>query len=348
MSQTITNDQSAPAATADTVPRTDNNRWGAPRCGYRINAFMLWLATRVLWLGYGLVWLAALWFFLIHARARNASIHYLDLLHSTTTSNRRRNALTRGWQTYRHMVSFGILLLDRALMLARPTHGFAIDCEGLEHLRAAVDSADNRGVLLLSAHFGMAEIAAPYMRRMGMNRPANIVMYQNAADGTEQFHSRHRHMLQHVNVISTTDPLAAGIKIIAALKKGEVVAMRADRTLAGKTVEATLLGERILLPAGPFLAAALSGARVLHIYTCRLAYRRYRCLILPGKTYDDDTLPRDQRIVQAAQDFATLLESTLRRFPWPWSNFYDLWQVQAAGASNHPSSETSASSKTSV
>jgi predicted LPLAT superfamily acyltransferase len=178
----------------------------------------------------------------------------------------------------------------------------------------------------------MAEIAAPYLRRMGIERPTHLVMYQDAADGTERFHARHRRMLSHLSIISTTDPLAAGIKIIAALKKGEVVAMRADRTLAGKGVEVTLLGERVYLPAGPFVAAALSEARVVYIYTCRVGYRHYRCLIAPGGNFGGSDAPRDERAAQAAQDFATHLETILRQYPYQWSNFYDLWTTQRVNA----------------
>jgi len=337
MSQTIEDQARAESRTgggeevrpAGESTRKEQGRWGAPRCGYRVNATMLWVGTRVLWVGYGLVWVAAVWFYLAVGRARRASVRYLDLMYRARGGVGRRGFLLRGWETYRHMVAFGVLLLDRALMLARPGHGFHIDCEGLEHLRAATDAADGRGVLVLSAHFGMAEIAAPYMRRMGMTRPANIVMYQDVRDGTEQFHARHRHMLEHVTVISTTDPLAAGVKIIAALKKGEVVAMRADRTLVGKAVEVELLGERVNVPAGPFVAAALSGARVVHIYTCRLGYRRYRCMMFPGGIYGEEAGgSRDERVGRAAQEFARVLEGILRRFPHQWSNFYDLWAVQ--------------------
>ncbi len=42
--------------------------------------------------------------------------------------------------------------------------------------------------------------------------------------------------------------------------------------------------------------------------------------------------PRDQRIAHAAQEFATHLETILRRYPYQWSNFYDLWQVQSPAA----------------
>jgi predicted LPLAT superfamily acyltransferase len=329
--------QTAPPADApplDPPPRS-RGRWGAPRFGYRINALVLWIASRALWLGYAVVAIAAFGFFLFLPRARRASIAYLDRLHAARGNTSRRNPLTRAWQTYRHMRAVGILMLDRALILATPGHGFHMECEGLLHL-AHANRADNgrAGLLLLSAHFGMAEIAVPYLALMGINRPTHLVMYQDASDGTERFHARHRRMLENVSIISTTDPLAAGIKIIGALKKGEVVAMRADRTLAGRAIPVTFLGSRITLPAGPFLAATLRGAPTVYIYTCRTGYRRYRCIIAPGyppatpAPEGEAPLPRDAHLAAAAQHFATHLESLLPRHPHQWSNFYDLWQSQ--------------------
>jgi KDO2-lipid IV(A) lauroyltransferase len=316
-------------------------RWGAPRVGYRVNAAMLWVGLRVLWAGYSLVWLAALAFFVGIPRARRASMRYLDLMHRFSGGAGRRGIARRGWETYHHMLTVGILMMDRAIMLAERRHGFHVDCDGLGYLAEAMRAEEGKaGILLLSAHFGMAEIAAPYMAMMGIDRPTHLVMYQESSDGTERFHARHRRMLEGVSVISTTDPLAAGVKIIAALKKGEVVAMRADRTLAGKAVEVTLLGERVKLPAGPFLAGALSGARVVYVYTCRLGHRQYRCMIGTGSNQgyygERGGESQEVRVQRAAQDFATHLEGILTSFPYQWSNFYDLWRVQGVAQEAAP------------
>ena len=301
-----------------------NHRWGTPRFGYRANTLMLWLGLHFLWAGYFFVYLAALYFFLFSPKGRRASAHYLQLLHGKSNPSPAPG-------TYHHMVEFGILLLDRALILARPGHGFSMDCQGLENLALASSAAASRpeptGIIFLSAHFGMAEISAPYFARMGIQRPVNIVMYQDQKDSTESFHSRHRRMLANVSIISSTDPLAAGLKIIAALRKGEIVAMRADRTLSGKGVGVALLGQPLELPAGPFLSAVLSQAPVLYVYTIRLGYRRYRCIISSAPPFDPNA-NRETQIAESAQHFATHLESLLRQNPCQWSNFFNLWTLQ--------------------
>ena len=133
-----------------------------------------------------------------------------------------------------------------AVMLAQAKHGFRVECAGLENMAAATAGASAvgmPGVILLTAHFGNAEIGIPYLPMMGFPRPIHIVMYQDSKDAQERFHTRHRKLLANLDIISTTDPVAAGLGIIAAIRKGDTVAMRADRTMAGKGIEVTLLGQ---------------------------------------------------------------------------------------------------------
>ena len=315
--------ESPPRANEIGDPRT---RWHPPRCGYRANAMMLWTGSHFLGLGYFFVWFGAVIFSFV-SRARRASIAYLERLRPG------RSIVRKWWQTYRHMMEYGFLLLDRALMLAKPQHGFGIECDGRSHLLDA--AAAGGGVMMLTGHFGNAEAVAPYMQKTGLATAIHIVMYRDNADGTEHFHARHQQELSKVHLINTTDPLTAGIKIIAALRRGELVALRADRTMRGKSLPAKLLGGDVHLPAGPFVAAALSGAAVVNVYTCRLGYRRYECLISAARRYGEDQGgTRDERIAMAASDYAKQLEAVVRRYPYQWGNFYDVWAPVAVEPSD--------------
>ena len=139
-------------------------RWGSHRFGYYTNCTMLWVGSRVLWLGYFFVWFGALYFFVCVPKARRASMGYLDRLRPGRSWVRRR------WETYRHMIEFGMLLLDRAVMLmSAARQGFRWSCDGLGHLTKA--TAEGKGVLMVSGHFGTAEAAgAAYIFRMGVER----------------------------------------------------------------------------------------------------------------------------------------------------------------------------------
>lgn len=315
--------ESEPSTAAAGAGEPPRKRWGRVRFGYRANAMMLWVGRRALWLGYVFVWIGAFYFLLVSGKARRASMAYLQRVHG------RRGWLRRWWDTYRHLVVYGYLLLDRAVMLSAEGHGFSIVREGVEHMHAA--AAGEAGLIVLSAHFGIAEAAIPYMaKKMGnmlRSRPIHVVMYQDLSEATERFHSEKRRLLEGMHIISSTDPLSAGVKIIAALRAGGLVAMRADRRLAGKTVRVHLLGAPVELPAGPFLAAALTGVPVVPVYTCRRGYRTYAVVIGTHQRYGDDTPgTRDERVQRAAEDYARGLEAMIRAYPLQWGNFYDLWE----------------------
>jgi predicted LPLAT superfamily acyltransferase len=222
-------------------------------------------------------------------------------------------------------------------MLAWGYRGFTVTATGLSHFEAAARQPS--GILLLTAHFGIVEATVPLMRGYGIDRPVNMVMYRDAADHTERFHSRHRRLLAGIRIISTTLPLLAGPKIVAALRRGEWVAVRADRTLRGRSVAATLLELPVQLPSGPFTTAVLCDAPVLSVYTVRLGYRRYECILSPVRMYNamgdaEGGGGRAAAIAGAAQDFAADLEILMRRYPLQWANFYDYWTVQSAAGSS--------------
>ncbi len=288
------------------------------RGGYYANALLMQLGMRCLWLAYIFVAFAALFFWITRPQARRASGHYLN------RALGKRTGIAQAFRTYRHMYCFGQLLLDRALLLASPAHHFDLTLDGKQYLLDAI--ALQRGLILVTAHFGIAEAGMPRMAPLGV--PVHMVMYQPPGDSTERFHARYRKLLADVNVITTTHPLDASLKIMAALRRGEIVSMRADRVMSGKTVPAMLLGGKIELPAGPLTAAVLSGAPVLSVYTVRLGYKSYRCTIRRLGEYGGGS--KDEMLAKAAQDYAQNLEQVVRTHPLQWSNFYDYWREEGA------------------
>lgn len=59
----------------------------------------------------------------------------------------------------------------------------------------------------------------------------------------------------------------AGLEIMTALKRGEIVAMHADRTIGDKhIVRLNFLGSPANFPSGPYTVAALSGAPLVNAF----------------------------------------------------------------------------------
>ena len=168
---------------------------GASRFGYYSNLAMLWLGMRFLRLAYIFVWIAAIYFFLFVPSARRGSMRYLDLLHAP----KKRGLLRRYWQTYRHMVEFGKLILDRALMLARPGHRFFPSAaKAWKHPHAGRRHRRRQPfgyAIMLSRRTSATPRAwSRICTSSADHRPIHIVMYQDAREPTGlKFHMRHRH-----------------------------------------------------------------------------------------------------------------------------------------------------------
>ncbi|NNM85837.1 MAG: lysophospholipid acyltransferase family protein [Phycisphaerales bacterium] len=304
----------APAAASSA-----RRRWGRHHAGYRANRIMLWLGVTFLPLGYFVVALTVP-FFALDGKVRRASRAFCRKLYPDA-SPWRQTCFSLG-----HIYRFGTLLLDRAVALAGNGERFNFERSGMEHLRALAPSP--RGIVIFTAHFGCAEITAPLLNNLNLGRKINVVMFQDLSDATEQFHQRHRTALSHVNLISTTDPMAAGLKVIAALRRHEVVAIRADRSLTGRTVAVSFFNQTVYLPAGPFIAAVAADAEPVTLYAIRLKYRHYRCVVAPLTLSPGETPAA--KAASLAQQYATQLEALVRQYPRQWANFYDFWATEPA------------------
>jgi len=164
--------------------------------------------------------------------ARRASVEYRRRL-----GRGRRSWLARLWDTYRHFSSFGRLLLDRVAILSGRGDAFRFELDGEEYIRSGL--REGNGVLIISAHCGNWEAAAQLLRRFDV--PVNVVAYQGETAPI-------RHLFRKVDagrrfsLIEATPSPDASIAIMAALRRGEVVAMHADRVTGDDGVLVPFLG----------------------------------------------------------------------------------------------------------
>jgi predicted LPLAT superfamily acyltransferase len=123
-----------------------------------------------------------------------------------------------------------------------------------------------------------------------------------------------------------------GIDFVLRLKErieaGEMVALMADRVgLGDRTVEVDFLGGRMLLPAGPYLLAAMLRCPVLLTFGLFHPPNGYHLFCEPFA--DQVLLARGARETDArayAQQYANRLEHYCRLAPDNWFNFHQVWQ----------------------
>jgi len=118
------------------------------------------------------------------------------------------------------------------------------------------------------------------------------------------------------------------LKVEAALARGEVVGMLADRTLNGRgTVSCHFLGEQARFPSGPIRVAAMLKRPMALMFGLYRGGNRYEIHI---ERFADltqvDGRERDPGIENLVRRYAGRLEHYCRLAPYNWFNFYDFWR----------------------
>jgi predicted LPLAT superfamily acyltransferase len=232
---------------------------------------------------------------------------------------------------YRHLYAFGQILLDRVAIIGGLGDRFGFKFDGEEHLVSAL--AGGRGAVLLSAHCGNWEAAAHLLKRVSPR--VNVVAYEGEVAHVRRYFDK---VLKDrsFSLIVADGSAEASLAIMAALGRGEVVAMHGDRLPAGSEAHGTevdFLGAPARLPTGPYLLSALSGAPLVQVFAMREGAYRYHFRAFPPERLVLGA--RERRAEQLrgwAGQFAGRLEGQLRERPRQWHNFYDFWlSASAAG-----------------
>jgi predicted LPLAT superfamily acyltransferase len=140
-------------------------------------------------------------------------------------------------------------------------------------------------------------------------------------------------VLEAINPDLQTEIIALGrvdsiLKVEAALARGEVVGMLADRTLkGGGTVSCRFLGEQARFPTGPLRIAIMLKRPIALMFGLYQGGNRYEIHIerfaVPKQSGSRERAPI---IEQLLQRYAERLEYYCRLAPYNWFNFYDFWR----------------------
>jgi len=224
------------------------------------------------------------------------------------------------WFICKHFFAFGLMIIDRFAILSGKARSYSFSFDGEQHLREAI--AQGRGVVLLNAHFGNWEVGGKLLERTeaivniaGFDRESSSV--RDMLDGASQARFRYIKLAG-----SPTDVLP----LLAALRRGEIIAMLGDRAYGTPVTYVPFLGEPAPFPVGPYLLASLAGAPLLHVFSVREPGGHYRFIGFPPEHL---TTPahRDRPgfLSDCATRYAQRLEALVRRHPFQWYNFYPFW-----------------------
>jgi Kdo2-lipid IVA lauroyltransferase/acyltransferase len=174
---------------------------------------------------------------------------------------------------------------------------------------------DDIGVVSVTAHVGNWEMAGRLLAGRTRRR-THVVVAPEAVAGLERWVRRDGDGVRFV----ARGPVGVGVELVAALRRGEVVALQGDRAI-GTQGDALIpfFGRPAPFPLGPVILARAAGVPVVAAFCLLEPDDRYTVRIAPAVTVE-----RGQE-VDVARRWVAILEEVAREYPTQWFNFFDVW-----------------------
>jgi lauroyl/myristoyl acyltransferase len=179
--------------------------------------------------------------------------------------------------------------------------------------------ARGRGCVSVTAHLGNWQLAGRLLAVLG--RPVHVVMAPEVDPALGALLDRAAP--PGVRFVRLTSPVI-GVELVAALRRGEVVAFQIDRALGGRgDAKIPFFGASATFPLGPFVIAAAAGAPVVPAFCVLEGSGSYRLHV--------ESAVAVSRGAEMAALHATVavLERYVRVHWDQWFNFYDVWEPAA-------------------
>jgi phosphatidylinositol dimannoside acyltransferase len=190
--------------------------------------------------------------------------------------------------------------------------------QGQEHLDAAIRA--NKGVILALPHLGSWEIGGLY--GLQIHHPLTAVVEAlEPPELLEWFIAQREAIGIHVLRL---DRASAG-SLVELLGAGGILALVADRNLAGDGIDVEFFGARTRFPAGPATLAIRTGAALLPcaIYQERGGVHRGQALPVLAAERTEAGLRAD--VKRVTQDLARIFEDLISAAPEQWHAFQPIW-----------------------
>ena len=219
-------------------------------------------------------------------------------------------------RVYRNFRRFSQVILDRFYMYAGGKFDFEIENYHLYKDCAAAEP----GFLILSAHVGSYEAAGYTL--VATEKRYNALVFSGEAESVMRNREK---MFEETNIhmIPVKEDMSHIFVMNSALAEGESVSIPADRVVGEqKTVTCDFLGAPAKFPLGPFVLAAQREIVVLSIHVMKETSKRYHIFI---EQLNNQGNTIREKAAYLAQQYASSIESVLRKYPEQWFNYYEFW-----------------------
>jgi KDO2-lipid IV(A) lauroyltransferase len=185
--------------------------------------------------------------------------------------------------------------------------------------------ARGNGLVVWTAHLGNWEFASRLLEM-----PERRVHVARVVERDQPAEAMLRELMENhlLHAVDLNEGVAASIKLLAALRANEIVAIQGDRVYQGFSAEVPFFGATASFPLGPFFLAYVSGAPVLPGFVVRDGWLRYR--VIMGEPIElPQTGDRDCDLRSGLRPAVRFLEENVRRYYDQWLNFFEFWPAAA-------------------
>jgi predicted LPLAT superfamily acyltransferase len=229
------------------------------------------------------------------------------------------------WNSYRMILEFGKVLIDRALVGILGPEQVKEKQEGRQELLDLL--AEKKGLILINAHVGCWQVAMSALSFV--DTPVNLLMQREDGD-IDRHYFEHAGIDCPYRIIDPRGYLGGILEMVEVLKRGEVLSVMGDRMLGEDRngVDIPFLGGMVTMPFSAYKLASATGAPIAVLFSYKsgvgsYALKLYKTIRVPAG------LSRDHNVFKPyVREFAESLELFCAEHPFQFFNFFDMWQNQ--------------------
>jgi predicted LPLAT superfamily acyltransferase len=232
-----------------------------------------------------------------------------------------RGKIYHNWCTFKQYQNFIIIHFDRFLGAhARPA---TYNSQGLEKLDRVIG---NQGGILLMSHLGNWEMAATLLKQQKNELKLLLYMGIKEKEGLERLQKEdlQKSGVTIIGVEQESSSPFSALEGIRFLQSGGLISMAGDVVWRSdqRKVQVTFLGRKAFLPEAPFIFALVSGAPLFVFFAFRTRTNNYHITLSePIIVKPESRLDRARAISNAAQQYTSILEESVKKHPFEWYHF---------------------------
>ncbi|MBF0119101.1 MAG: DUF2062 domain-containing protein [Desulfobacterales bacterium] len=282
---------------------------------HKIFYFLIRISGQIL--SYPLLYIVVFYYVLFSSKARWKAHFYL--------SHRfpREKGIMKIINTYRLFLSFGKILIDRAMVGILGTSKIEINFYDKEKILELL--AEKKGFILMMSHVGGWQVVLPTLSFLDV--PVNMLIQREEGD-IDLHYFEHRGISPPYRVIDPTSYLGGTLEILDVLKKGEILCVMGDRVLGSikNGVHINFLGEKAIFPYSAFKIASVTSTPIVIFFSCKTGYNTYELKIAEIIRVPQNIGRKGELFIPYIEKFVHALESFVKEYPYQFFNFYNMWE----------------------